>query len=289
MVSEEIVEYIRQAKKSGHSDEQIVNSLQKMGKSEVDIAVAFSTLNFSSKKKSIWTNNWIIILFLLLFFPLGLFLMWKYAKWNKVLKIIITIFFVLILWFIWTIVRLVVTYTMVYKPRYDKINAVGTPPPSKTPNQKVYYFEYGNKYNKVTSPKYHISFSYPAYITAHPPLFIETQQSGELLKFTDNENKSIELSYWPLLDPTGKSYAGEKKRSNPKIISINGREFVKQSYSSPNTQLADTLFYTWDRGILHQFLLRSQGIKNGTQQIDKDPKRDQDAFDYMINSIKISP
>lgn len=36
------------------------------------------------------------ILFLFLFFPIGLFLMWKYCKWNKAIKIIITSFFVLV-------------------------------------------------------------------------------------------------------------------------------------------------------------------------------------------------
>ena len=32
-----------------------------------------------------------IILFLIFFFPVGLFLMWKYSKWNKVAKIVISI------------------------------------------------------------------------------------------------------------------------------------------------------------------------------------------------------
>ena len=38
----------------------------------------------------IYEKNWFIILMLVLFFPVGLFLMWKKAKWNKTVKIIVT-------------------------------------------------------------------------------------------------------------------------------------------------------------------------------------------------------
>lgn len=44
-----------------------------------------------------YEKNLAIILFLIFFFPVGLFLMWKYSKWNKVAKIIISIFFGIVL------------------------------------------------------------------------------------------------------------------------------------------------------------------------------------------------
>lgn len=40
-----------------------------------------------------YEKNLSIILFLIFFFPVGLFLMWKYSRWNKVIKIVISIFF----------------------------------------------------------------------------------------------------------------------------------------------------------------------------------------------------
>jgi len=40
-----------------------------------------------------YEKNFVIILFLIFFFPVGLFLMWKYTNWNKVVKIVISIFF----------------------------------------------------------------------------------------------------------------------------------------------------------------------------------------------------
>ena len=44
----------------------------------------------------IYEKNWFIILMLVLFFPVGLFLMWKSAKWHKTVKIIISVLVVAI-------------------------------------------------------------------------------------------------------------------------------------------------------------------------------------------------
>lgn len=37
-----------------------------------------------------YQKNWFIILMLIIFFPVGLILMWKYAAWNKIAKWIVT-------------------------------------------------------------------------------------------------------------------------------------------------------------------------------------------------------
>lgn len=37
-----------------------------------------------------YQKTWVIILFLIFFFPVGLFLMWRYSNWNKVVKGIVT-------------------------------------------------------------------------------------------------------------------------------------------------------------------------------------------------------
>jgi len=47
--------------------------------------------------KKWYEKNLSIILLLIFFFPVGLFLMWKYSNWNKVIKIVISIFFGIIL------------------------------------------------------------------------------------------------------------------------------------------------------------------------------------------------
>lgn len=42
-----------------------------------------------------YQRTWFIILLLIFFFPVGLFLMWKYSDWNKIVKIIITVLLVI--------------------------------------------------------------------------------------------------------------------------------------------------------------------------------------------------
>jgi hypothetical protein len=46
------------------------------------------------KNKKWYQKTWIVILFLFLFFPLGLFLMWKYTKWSKKVKWVLTVIFI---------------------------------------------------------------------------------------------------------------------------------------------------------------------------------------------------
>lgn len=48
-------------------------------------------------KKSWYEQTWAIVLLLIFFFPVGLFLMWKYSNWKKPVKIIITVIFALII------------------------------------------------------------------------------------------------------------------------------------------------------------------------------------------------
>jgi hypothetical protein len=46
-------------------------------------------------KKWYQKTGWIVV-FLIFFFPVGLFLMWKYAPWNKFVKLCATVFYLLL-------------------------------------------------------------------------------------------------------------------------------------------------------------------------------------------------
>lgn len=46
---------------------------------------------YASTDKKLYQKTWFIILLLVVFWPVGLFLMWKYTNWNKLVKIIITV------------------------------------------------------------------------------------------------------------------------------------------------------------------------------------------------------
>lgn len=48
--------------------------------------------NYYPKKKWYEKSGWIIF-WLIVFFPVGLFLMWKYSDWKKIVKLIISVFF----------------------------------------------------------------------------------------------------------------------------------------------------------------------------------------------------
>ena len=42
-------------------------------------------------QKKWYEKTWVIILFLLIFWPVGLFLMWRFADWSKTAKVVVTI------------------------------------------------------------------------------------------------------------------------------------------------------------------------------------------------------
>lgn len=54
------------------------------------------------EKEKFYQKTWFTVLFLILFFPIGLFTMWKYKKFNKVARIVITVLLV----FFWSIIVL---------------------------------------------------------------------------------------------------------------------------------------------------------------------------------------
>lgn len=44
------------------------------------------------EKEKVYQKTWFTVLFLIVFFPVGLFTMWKYKKFNKIARIIISVF-----------------------------------------------------------------------------------------------------------------------------------------------------------------------------------------------------
>lgn len=45
-----------------------------------------------NKVVKFYEQTWFIIMILIFFFPVGLFLMWKFSNWNKVVKIAVSVF-----------------------------------------------------------------------------------------------------------------------------------------------------------------------------------------------------
>lgn len=68
-------------KKKGKTTKATANEIYINTEKEAD-----KTMN----NKKWYQKSWGIILMIILFFPVGIFLMWKYSNWNKIIKIIIT-------------------------------------------------------------------------------------------------------------------------------------------------------------------------------------------------------
>lgn len=80
----------------------------------------------SIKKKWYQQTGWIVFL-LIVFFPVGLFLMWKYTNWNKWLKVGITLFF------IWALFSPSSSKDNTALPKNEEAHLTPTPVPTNTP------------------------------------------------------------------------------------------------------------------------------------------------------------
>lgn len=108
-------------------------------------------------QKPVWQSDAFIILFLVLFFPVGLILMWMYSSWKKWAKVLITIFFTigaLPIIFIWTLLFGIQGYSFIN----NTIN------PRTVDESALYNCQPMNaEWGRCTNSKYGFSFEYPAH------------------------------------------------------------------------------------------------------------------------------
>lgn len=93
-----------------------------------------------------YQRNWFVILMLILFFPVGLFLMWKYANWRNYAKIIITVAIALLV---------VVSYVLPtdYSSTSDQSASVQTQKSEKTTESKKEDKEKTKKHKETKKEK----------------------------------------------------------------------------------------------------------------------------------------
>ncbi len=90
------------------------------------VVVTIIALNMDMKKK--WYNNsWFVLASLIIFFPAGLVIMWLYADWKKITKVIVTAIFGL----------LIVVGVMSPSPKTDTVVNTTAPTPKVQTEQKV--------------------------------------------------------------------------------------------------------------------------------------------------------
>jgi len=118
-----------------------------------------------NSSKPIWQSNAFIILSLVIFWPIGIFLMWKYSPWRKWVKGLLTAFFL-----IGAIPLLFIWFLLFGLKGYSFINNLLNP---RTVNQSKIYncVVLNSEWGKCTNTKYNFSFEYPAkwnYIDLRP-------------------------------------------------------------------------------------------------------------------------
>lgn len=67
-----------------------VNRTSSKSKAKTDTQNNLENYHNAVPCKPLYCRTWFVVLLLLLFFPVGLFLMWKYTSWHKAVKIIVT-------------------------------------------------------------------------------------------------------------------------------------------------------------------------------------------------------
>lgn len=128
-------------------------------------AVNPTSQNNSSNNIPIWKNPAFIVLALVIFWPAGLFLMWKYAPWRKWVKGLLTFFFLL------AALPILLIWGLLFGLKgYSLIN--NTLNPRVVNQSKLYSCQPVNtEWAKCTNTKYNFSFEYPAnwnYIDLRP-------------------------------------------------------------------------------------------------------------------------
>ena len=56
----------------------------------------YSNASYLYSGEKWYTKTWVVILFLIFFFPVGLYLMWRYKDWGTTAKIVVTVVIALI-------------------------------------------------------------------------------------------------------------------------------------------------------------------------------------------------
>ena len=161
-----------------------------------------------SEKNKWYQQTWAIILLLILFFPVGLFLMWKYAGWNKIVKGIITGIFVILI--------------------IGSMGKDSTSNPATTQTEQPQEQAANNKQNETAKA-------------------VEAAPQEEIYKIGEKiQGKTLEVTVTGNLekDSVGGQYFNEKASEGATLVVINWQykntsDKPAKSYSKPDIKLVD--------------------------------------------------
>ena len=232
-----------------------------------------------NQPKPIWQSNIFVILTLVIFWPVGMFLMWKYTSWRNWTKGLLTAFFLIgaiPILFIWSLLFGLKSYSF--------INNLVNP---RVVNQSKLYncVSLNSEWGRCTNIKYNFSFDYPVqwnYIDLRPE-GIGFSPSNENLQ----DNYIISLgspSDWENEDKArqfAKGYFGVSQRQE---TTINGLYAAKDYKTIFDGELSLTAVIvdgkTTYQFMSHFYKLKEKGVSLTNEEL-------QLIFDRMANSFEI--
>lgn len=240
--------------------------------------------------KPFWQTSAFVVLALVVFWPIGLLLMWKYASWRRRVKTLLTLLFSATI-----VVPIIVSIFMslFVAGNVQKRSSFGPPPSSssltQTPEQStVYYFEdLGNGYTKVTSPKYTFTFEFPSDLKYYPP-FGEPQAGVlESIGFQTEKRQrndvsaSFVISFAP--STTGNPCESYKPLSNWSSTTVNGLQAVKSGTPDNQTIIVCSEGYNYSLSYRGSYTPKKEGVLT----LDELAK-ERAAYDHILQSFKVT-
>lgn len=263
-------------------------NIQQIGQNPSDY-----TSNSSNLKKSpslpIWQTDAFIILTLIIFWPIGIFLMWKYVSWRKWIKTLITLFFgatiivPIILFFF---------FSVLFSNQIQKRSSFGTPLPSTASNtqtvqSKVYNFEnLGNGYMRVTSQKYKFSFDFASNLKYHPPFGEEQPGVLESIGFQTEKRQKNDSSASYVINfapsTSGTPCESYKTLSNWSVTTLNGLPAVKSTSTTSPTIIACSGIYNYTFSYFGLYTPNKEGMLT-----PEDIATEKEVYDHILQTFKI--
>lgn len=263
---------------------------QQIGQNPINQPVGNLGMNQSSS--AIWQTDAFIILALIIFWPIGLFLMWRYVSWRKWVKTTLTLFFSA------TIVVPIILFffsAVLFSNQIQKRSSFGTPPPSTDTNtqfqvqSKVYNFEnLGNGYIRVTTQKYKATFEFSSNLKYYPPFGEEQPSVLESIGFqTEKRQKNDNsASFFINFSPstTGTPCESYKSLPNWSITTLNELPAVKSTSTTSPTIIACNGIYNYAFSYSGAYTPNKEGALTS-----EDIAKEKEAYDHILQTFKVLP
>lgn len=247
-------------------------------------------MNNSNQQSPFWKTDAFIVLALIIFWPVGLFLMWKYAPWRRWVKILLSLFFSIS--FVLPIIFLLF-FTVFFSNQLQKRSSFGPPNSSVTTQtstkSKVYNFEnLGNGYTRVTSQKYKFSFEFPSDLRYFPPIGQEQPGVSESIgfqtekRFKNDNSASFAINFAP--STAGNPCQEYKTLSNWSPTTINGLKVVKSG--KPDNQ---TIIVCENSNNYSFSYHGAYTPKKGSALTPAELVKEKETYDYILKTFKVLP